>query len=118
MCSKLSAEKLTFGREEPQNTLQVFGGVDGVAFEGGHGRADAVAVFQPAELFELFGFFERRGGQAGDGSKHLAAVGVEADVFVVGVSGLPLFAGDAAQEGNDAAAEAERVARGRQDDFG
>ena len=98
--------------------MQVFGGVDGVAFEVGNGGTDAVTVFYPAQLFERFGFFEGRGRKCGDGPQNVAAVGVEADVFIIGVPSLPLFPGHAAQEGNGAAAEIESVACGGEHYFG
>ena len=41
------------------------------------------AVFQPAELFELFDAFEFTGGERGKFQQRVAAIAVEADVFPV-----------------------------------
>ena len=70
--------------EEFLCSRKVVGRVDADGFDIGEADADAIAVLQPAELFEALGLFERRGRQLRDFAKDFATVGVEADVLQEG----------------------------------
>ena len=65
--------------------LEIFGGVDADGFDVGDGCLDCQSVFEPTKLFERFGKFERCLLQLGDFAKSFNAIGIDADVLVVGV---------------------------------
>src|SRR5450759_4237510 len=67
--------------EKGLDVSEVFGRVYANGFVFSFGNTNGDAVFQSAELFELFGIFERAGLQRRIAEQERAAVDVEADVF-------------------------------------
>jgi hypothetical protein len=92
---------------------EVLGEVDAKNFVFGFVGADAEAMMEKAELFELFGVFDFTRGQLGDFSEGGGGEGVEADVFVESLSW-----GGIAVVGNLAAGEVQDKALVVTNEFG
>lgn len=96
---------------------KVVGGVDADGVVLADGDAYAVAVLEPAQLFEAFGFLKRRLRQVGYLRKHVAAVGVYADVGVEVRCLEPLYTVYSAHVWDYAAREVHCFTSGRERHF-
>ena len=95
--------------------LQILQRVDRQAFSHRDGRPNTIAVLQPTQLLERLASLENALRQGGNLPEHVAAVGIQPDMLIVGMRTLPLRRLDSAKEGNRRTAEIERMTVGRQD---
>jgi hypothetical protein len=84
----------------------VFGDVDADGVVRDFGGADTPAIFEPAELFELLGFFQFALGKGGIFEQGIALEGIETEVLPIGDVELLL---GIANPGNGRAGEIEGV---------
>ena len=67
--------------QECFGTLEVFGRIDTYCLDVGLSYTYAVAVLKPAQLLQALSLFKRALGQTGNFGKHLATVGIDAQVL-------------------------------------
>lgn len=85
--------------------LQILRGVDADGLDIGEAYADAVAVLEPAELFEALGLFKAALWKLSDLGEHVAAVGIDAKMLEEWILTEPVGALDTSYIWYDTAAE-------------
>ena len=87
--------------------MEILWGVDADGLHISKAYADAVTIFQPAELFKTLGFLEFALRQLGHLAEYFTTIGIDAEVFQERIGGEPFVAFLASDIGDGAATEIE-----------